>query len=105
MKYVDGTQLSVPEAQEQAALKAPLSLDAASSLDNACLARALAMEGAARKYLEPTVLCLAASPMWRLLCDRIVASAGSEEDLRLEFLIASARLMLAGLEAVELDKD
>ena len=105
MKYVDGTRLSVPEARELDALKAPLSLDAASSLDNSALARALGMEAAARHYVEPTMASLAASPMWRLMCDELVSAARDEERLRLAFLLASARLYMAGNQAVFDDKD
>lgn len=99
MKYHDGVHLSMPEVKERAALDAPLSLDAASSLDNSALARALAHEASAQIYIGPTVATLAASPMWRLMADELFATVANERVFRMAFLLASARLMLAGCEA------
>jgi hypothetical protein len=99
MKYQEGVRLSIPEASEREALAAPLSLDQSSSLDNAALARSLAFEGAAIYKIHHTVMDLASSPIWRLMAAEIVAAAADGEELRFQFLLASARLFQAGSEA------
>ena len=105
MKYQDGTVLSLPEAKELEALRAPLTLDAASTFDNSALSRVLARESGALLYIEPTALALARSPVWRLMCEELFSTVSDPERFRLAFLLASARLFVAGCEAEQSDND
>lgn len=99
MRFEDDVFLSLPEDREADALHAPLTLDRASTFENSALAVTLAMEGAAKYFIGPTVESLARSPLWRLMCEELLAAREDPDALRMAFLLASARLYSAGSEA------
>ena len=99
MKYRNDVNLSVVEVKDLEALLAPLTLDDAATLDNAALARSLAREAASVILLGPKVKSLAASPIWRLMCAELQATRKDAGEFQIAFLLASARLMVAGAEA------